>query len=81
MQYIRSVSNSTNDDTMKITICPVSSISNNNAAMETIQHPAVKKIKIKPGNANSVIKKTTPTRNHINDGEILSNDISPVKII
>jgi hypothetical protein len=44
-------------------------MSNNHVTDATIQHPAVKKIKINPGNANSVIKNATPTRNHISDDE------------
>ncbi len=43
--------------------------------METIQQPAVKKMRINPGNINSAIKNPTPIRNQINDGEIIFNDI------
>jgi len=67
--YLRSVKRRNNDDTKKINICFVNSISISQTNMAAIQHPAVKKININAGIINSTIKKATPTRNHISDGE------------
>ena len=54
---------------MKINICIENSISVSQTVNPAIQHPAVKNIKINPGINNSAIKNTTPTRNHISEGE------------
>ena len=54
---------------MKIIIWMVMSISVSQTINPTIQHPAVKNIKMNPGIENSAIKNATPIRNHISEGE------------
>jgi hypothetical protein len=69
MLYLRKVNKRTREERVKTTIWVVKLISASQTVTQAIQHPAVKKIRMNPGISNSAIKKTTPIRNHISEGE------------
>jgi hypothetical protein len=69
MLYLRKEKRRAKEETIKINSCIDNSISVSQTVNPTIQHPAVKNIKINPGINNSAIRNTTPTRNHISEGE------------
>ena len=69
MLYLRKVNRKTMEEIIKTNIWVVKLISASKTVTPAIQQPAVKKINMNPGINNSATKNTTPTRNHISEGE------------